>query len=1138
MLQKMLGLSLIVSLLVTVLPAAAANSQAVGRVPDRVVITLRPDLHPTVTKSTRGVSVDLPGLNALAQRYAVRDMAPLYAGAGVPTKHGEPDLRLVWAVDFSAAFDLDTVLNDYAALPEVALAEAVEIFPLYDLPDDPFLSSQQYHLRNSIMGGASVRALGGWAETQGDTNVVIAIVDSGVDWQHPDLGGTGPDYIDGDIWINWAEWNGTNGVDDDSNGFIDDYRGWDFVTGITDGEPGQDVDVPDNDPMDFEGHGTECAGCAGAMTNNGTGVASVGYSTRIMPLRVGWLQAGQTIGVVRMDFASQGMIYAANNGAKIVNCSWGSSNFLSSAVNFCVSRGVIIVTAAGNSDNEVASYLGEHAEVIAVAATDANDVKASFSSYGTWVEVSAPGINIMTTSWNRATSQHIYHSVDGTSFSAPIVGGALALIWAANPGWTRVQVMNQLLNTADDLDALNPTYAGKLGSGRPNLLRALGDHFLEVPTEYEEIFDALNEASVGDTIGVLASTALTGNQTIPSKELKVFGGYDPGFATRDPAGNPTVITALPNQTALQFEAGISSTTEVDGFSCQGGGGTLFANVPFSGRYGGGVIVNQCSPILRNLDVTGCSVGSASELGCGGGMFLHDSSSYLENVNVHDNMGIYGAGVFIYKGAPTLVNCTIADNDNLTDNLSHPPLGGGLHILDADVTMRDCEVNGHAEADEGGGIYAANHLASTVLDLQDSYIHENYARTQGAGICMLGDSITMKRDTLYSNIGHWDATYVDGGAFYIENAAVDIDSLVCFDNGAQAGAGGTITNVPSADLTNSLFHSNNAAFFAAGLYYGDVATGTLAGNTIALNSAVTGGGGLYLVNADPTVSNNLIAWNHGGASAANGVYGINSTPDFQCNDVYGNTEADFGGVTDPTGSDGNISLDPLFCSTSPDIDDDWTLHLDSPCTADSSGCGLIGYADVGCDATPVFLVLFTAEPRGGVVYISWRIGAGSDPASFRLEAQVGEDTWEVPHTVDNSGLFTAADRSPLLVGREQASYSLYYHLGGDDWQLLQTQSVALDMQPLVTGLTETHPNPFNPQLSISFAVAKPQPIKVTVYDMAGRVVRVLTQESYPVGTHTLVWDGTDGQGRAVSSGTYLLQLAGGAVHDARKIMLIR
>jgi len=386
-------------------------------------------------------------VDLLNSQFGVYKMWPLFPDA---QKRGESEMAGYYSIRFAAGFDLQAVLSAYENLAVVDHVEPIGIHRVTFNPNDPYIGTQ--------WGITKIEARQAWDITQGSSTVPVGIADTGVDWNHPDL--------DGNIWINAND--PIDGSDNDGNGFIDDYRGWDWVDGES-GWPGEDDDTPDNNPMDFDGHGTHCSGIASAETNNGVGVAGVGFHCSIMCLRIGW-RALNGNGYVEMDFAASAFYYAANKGAKAVNCSWGSSNSggISSAATYATSHGVVIVSAAGNDDNDTAPYLCTRTDVIAVAATNQSDIKADFSSYGTWVDVSAPGVNIRSTYFDND-----YAYLDGTSMAAPHVTGLAGLISSVAPGYTRTQVQNRIINTTDDIDALNPGYAGLLGSGRINAYNAV-----------------------------------------------------------------------------------------------------------------------------------------------------------------------------------------------------------------------------------------------------------------------------------------------------------------------------------------------------------------------------------------------------------------------------------------------------------------------------------------------------------------------------------------------------------------------------------------------------------------------------------------------------------------------------------------
>ncbi|KPL14430.1 MAG: hypothetical protein AMS26_10845 [Bacteroides sp. SM23_62] len=406
-------------------------------------------------------------------------------------------LSRIYRIEFPAAPDVREIVESYANDLNIEYAQPVGVHKVYGtIPNDQYFSNQ--------WGMTKIQAPDAWDVARGDTSVILAIIDTGVDWKHPDLGGNSP-YLHGNIWTNWAEYNGTTGVDDDNNGLVDDIRGWDWVNVVSSSYPiwpGEDGTVEDNDPMDFNGHGTHCAGIASAITDNVTGVAGVGWGCKIMALRAGWSADyfGYEVGLVNMDFCAQAIYYAARNGASAINCSWGSSNTagIADAVTFATSMGAIVVSAAGNDDISDASYLCSRHDCISVAATDPNDNKASYSSFGFWVDVSAPGGDyppttdeIYSTYYDHNTNSHTYEWIYGTSMAAPHVVGLTGLINDQFPTLDWRGIKERLQFTSDNIDLLNPNYKnGLLGEGRINAFSAVTQTNLPLMTTFfSENFD-------------------------------------------------------------------------------------------------------------------------------------------------------------------------------------------------------------------------------------------------------------------------------------------------------------------------------------------------------------------------------------------------------------------------------------------------------------------------------------------------------------------------------------------------------------------------------------------------------------------------------------------------------------------------
>lgn len=335
------------------------------------------------------------------------------------------------------------------------------------IPNDPSFATQ-WGLNNTgqtvagVTGrpGADINAPPAWNVSIGNGSIIVAIIDTGVDIFHPD--------IRPNLWINQGELAGfgslqawqPNGVDDDGNGYVDDVVGWDFFFNV-------------NNPNDeIDGHGTHVAGIAAARGNNGVGVTGVAWQARIMALAA-------------QDYSSRGipiaalaraLIYAESMGAHVINMSLGTyqnSQTLRNAVSAV--RNAVIVCAAGNngSDNDDRPHYPSsypYANIIAVAATNAVDQRASFSNYGdASVDVAAPGTNIFST-FSRFVDANGYRFLSGTSMAAPMVAGLAVLIRAANGDLSPTQVAAIIDDSVDPLSSLANLIAT---GGRVNAVEAL-----------------------------------------------------------------------------------------------------------------------------------------------------------------------------------------------------------------------------------------------------------------------------------------------------------------------------------------------------------------------------------------------------------------------------------------------------------------------------------------------------------------------------------------------------------------------------------------------------------------------------------------------------------------------------------------
>ncbi len=465
-------------------------------VPDEFVVKLSSEVGKVSPRMVNGIAqIGIPGFDALNRTYKVDKMEAEFASFKV--KPGFPDLSGYYVLRFGGPYRLEKVLDAYSKLWFVHHVEPIGIHPIYVTPDDPYFDdpppSFPYYQWHFEQGSADhdVDAAAAWDLETGDVSVKIGIIDSGVRYYHRDLGGylAPGDVTQGNMWINSGEYGGgkeSNNVDDDGNGYVDDWIGWDWVDGARPCHRTEDCKNEDNDPRDHNGHGTHVAGVVGAITNNGycgagmaggwnTGFSSPANGVKLMALRTGWTDPSG-LGYVRMDFCAQAMYYAADMGATAVNCSWGSSasGGLPEAVDYAIAKGVLVVAGAGNSNSEIPDYLGGRTDVMDVAATDSFDVKAYFSNYGTWIDVSAPGVDVLSTFHNYNDPEYDYIALlSGTSQSCPHVVGLAGLLKSNEPTLSSSDIWSYIVDYADPIDHLNPGYEGKLGSGRMNAHNSL-----------------------------------------------------------------------------------------------------------------------------------------------------------------------------------------------------------------------------------------------------------------------------------------------------------------------------------------------------------------------------------------------------------------------------------------------------------------------------------------------------------------------------------------------------------------------------------------------------------------------------------------------------------------------------------------
>ena len=381
-------------------------------------------------------------LQRLYNQMGVRSVYPLFPYIAHPAAN--PNLKRTYLLRFQIPIDLHTIKADYAAHP---LIEEIEFNYIRQTqaaeitPNDPRFE-EQWNL--SLIGMPQA-----WAIENGDPEVVIAVIDTGFDYTHEDLASQ--------TWVNAGEIP-DNGIDDDNNGYIDDVRGWDFSEPPS-SDGSQKSQNGDNDPIDESGHGTHVTGIIGAAVDNDVGIAGIAWNCTLMPIR------GAGVEGIRDDRSAAAIIYAVDNGARVINMSWGGrerSFVLRDAVDYAYARGVLMVAASGNDSEGASIFPAGYRKVISVAATEQHKKKFYQSNFGASIDIGAPGNVIVSTHINNR-----YRPLSGTSMATAHVTGVAALIISKRPSLTHQEVRQILLSTTDPItESPELVDAGNLNAAR------------------------------------------------------------------------------------------------------------------------------------------------------------------------------------------------------------------------------------------------------------------------------------------------------------------------------------------------------------------------------------------------------------------------------------------------------------------------------------------------------------------------------------------------------------------------------------------------------------------------------------------------------------------------------------------------
>ena len=451
---------LLLSIFLNIIFFQAAFSEV--HAPNEIIIKIKAPTSGSLRKISEqlklsGISLGISSIDKLNKKYNTEKIISLipYTAYGSLRKITFSSLvEGIYLIRFNDPVDISEILKNYALNPEVEYAQLNYIYRIRK-----FKNNRQ---QDNRWGLKKIRAEEAWEIERGSRDVLIAIIDTGIDYFHEDL--------KDNIWINPGEdlnKNGVvdlsdfNGTDDDGNGFIDDIQGWDF-TDVPAFPDNGDYLEPDNDPIDEMGHGTSIAGIAAGSGK--VEISGLAPGCRLMNLR-----AATAKGYLQDDDVASAVVYAVQNGAKVINMSFGDyiySKVMKDVISFAFKNGCVIVTSSGNYGNDRLTYPAVFDETISVGATNEDDSLASFSTYGNTIDLCAPGTNIYSSKIGDN-----YGYITGTSAAAPFVSGLAALLISKNKNLFPEQVRSIMVLSADD--AGQYLYDNKFGAGRINALKAL-----------------------------------------------------------------------------------------------------------------------------------------------------------------------------------------------------------------------------------------------------------------------------------------------------------------------------------------------------------------------------------------------------------------------------------------------------------------------------------------------------------------------------------------------------------------------------------------------------------------------------------------------------------------------------------------
>jgi subtilisin family serine protease len=1000
--------------------------------------------------------------------------------------------RCIYNITLASNDNIEAAVEALAADPNIIYAEYEPVYKVDYVPNDASYNMQWFH--------EFIRSEPAWDYTTGSEDVIIGIVDSGIKWTHPDL--------QDNIWVNEPELNSTsggnpmninwatgsisggNGIDDDGNGKIDDCIGWNFYGG--------------QNNQSYQGyaandHGTHVAGCAGAVGDNYIGVTGPMMTVKLISSR----HSPNNTPSNSIWNGDLGIRYCADSGADIINCSFGGpggSTTYNSAINYAMGLGAIVTCAAGNDNVDIGipgneHYPGNADNAVCVASTGPySDEKAYSSSYGSPVDVSAPGAEIYST----IIAGNNYANYSGTSMASPVAAGVAGLIKSIHTGLTSQELKTRLEYTCDNIDAVNPGYVGMLGAGRVNSFK--GTMYDLIPNltiaeinMIEQIGDGDGVPNPGEVINLLINLEnddfwldaenITATLSCEVAEVTILN--DETTYSDIASGSSGWNSANP----FSFETPIELTDFVIPFTM-----TISANPSATWPY----VVEREMVVELTLAQAGwpLDLGSASS---SSGVIIDLEDDGSKEIIFGDQAGMIhvmqedGTPVSpfpIDTGATIAVAVAVGfvDNDDNEDIVIGNDAG---HVI-----AYDCNGNIIFDYNAGGNIKSNPMIA----DVDGNGIMEVIVCTFPAGAVHIINS--------------------DGTSF--PNFPATLDSPVM-----SSAAVGDLNDdgnleVLVVTLTGSLHAiSSNTGSNLSGWPYA-LGSGSTQGPSISnvdtdIDPEVlvaTTTGTVFVIDNDGSLIWDMAAGAQVLTSLVTADFNNNGNNDICFIDQIGNihivNQAGNYLPNFPVAIGASVESTPVII----DMDENGTLDI-----VFGDNAGYLHSIDITGNETYLFPINL-----GSTIKTAPAIGYADNDGDIEILVP-NQTSYILIDYKNSSGIIHCANfkRNPRRTGNA----------------FDPTSGTQPEVVPVFTNnLGKNYPNPFNPDTNISFSIKEEGYVSLKIYNTRGQLVKTLISESLNEGVHFTSWNGKDNNNRSVASGIYFYKMDSKGYSSVKKMILMK